>query len=116
MLGTLLELNLTGKYTEILYSLWRQLDELASALCLLALPPILASPSVAALKIANHFGMGQTILEPDALNLCQALKDEDQDNGVNASIICEAKELLLFQFDVANVMYCNRAVIRLHMN
>lgn len=59
-----------------------------------------AMACVQVLKKANGLVMGRIILESVARNLCQALKEEELDSGINASIIRETRELLFLQFDV----------------
>lgn len=62
-----------------------------------------------ALNLVICFGINHVIVETDSEQLVQALKDDELDNGMNAAVIREVRNLFSLQFDVTKVVYCHRA-------
>lgn len=64
---------------------------------------------IEALNLVICFGINHVIVETDSEQLVQALKDDELDNGMNAAVIREVRNLFSLQFDVTKVVYCHRA-------
>ena len=85
---------------------------MAAAGSLMNLQDVLQAEAMAcieSLKLAICLGMYQVIVETDSNQLFYALKDDELDNGINAAVIREGRDLLSLQFSVTQVVYCPRA-------
>jgi ribonuclease HI len=76
------------------------------------LPDAMAAEAMAciqALRAANQMGISHIQLETDSVNLKTALISDEFDRGVGGWLFMEARDVLVSDFMLDNVLHCNRS-------